>query len=91
MSGKFPPKEGGAKICVLDLPLLYEAKLDELCNTVWCASLPRETQLARLMARDGFTREEAENRLRSKWTRQKRRVGRTSSSRQTARLKKPPR
>ena len=26
---------------------------------------PRETQLARLMARDGFTREEAENRLRS--------------------------
>ena len=58
-------KEGGAKICVLDMPLLYEAKLDELCNTVWCASLPRETQLARLMARDGFTREEAENRLRS--------------------------
>ena len=58
-------KEGGAKICVLDMPLLYEAKLDELCNTVWCASLPRETQLARLMARDGFTREEAGNRLRS--------------------------
>ena len=58
-------KEGGAKICVLDMPLLYEAGLDGLCNTVWCASLPRETQLARLMARDGFTREEAENRLRS--------------------------
>jgi len=58
-------KEGGAKICVLDMPLLYEAELDGLCNTVWCASLPRETQLARLMARDGFTREEAENRLRS--------------------------
>ena len=47
------------------MPLLYEAGLDGLCNTVWCASLPRETQLARLMARDGFTREEAENRLRS--------------------------
>ena len=58
-------KEGGAKICVLDMPLLYEAELDGLCSTVWCASLPRETQLARLMARDGFTREEAENRLRS--------------------------
>ena len=43
-------KEGGAKICVLDMPLLYEAGLDGLCNTVWCASLPRETQLARLMA-----------------------------------------
>lgn len=33
-------KEGGAKICVLDMPLLYEAGLDGLCNTVWCASLP---------------------------------------------------
>ena len=58
-------KEGGAKICVLDMPLLYEAGLDGLCSTVWCASLDRETQLARLMARDGFTRAEAENRLRS--------------------------
>ena len=47
------------------MPLLYEAGLDGLCSTVWCASLPRETQLARLMARDGFTRAEAENRLRS--------------------------
>lgn len=67
-------KEGGAKICVLDMPLLYEAELDGLCNTVWCASLPRETQLARLMVRDGFTREEAENRCAAKWTRQKRRA-----------------
>ena len=58
-------KEKGVDICVLDMPLLYEAGLDGLCNTVWCASLPRETQLARLMARDGFTRAEAENRLRS--------------------------
>ena len=58
-------KEKKVDICVLDMPLLYEAGLDGLCNTVWCASLPRETQLARLMARDGFTREEAENRLRS--------------------------
>lgn len=47
------------------MPLLYEAGLDGLCSTVWCASLDRETQLARLMARDGFTRAEAENRLRS--------------------------
>lgn len=55
----------GAAVCVLDMPLLYEKDLDRLCDRVWCAYIPRETQLARLMQRDGFTPEEAENRLRS--------------------------
>lgn len=55
----------GAAVCVLDMPLLYEKDLDRLCDRVWCAYIPRETQLARLMQRDGFTSEEAEKRLRS--------------------------
>lgn len=55
----------GAAVCVLDMPLLYEKGLDALCDRVWCASLPEETQLQRLMTRDGFTREEALARLRS--------------------------
>lgn len=55
----------GADVCVLDMPLLYEKELDSLCDRVWCAYIPRETQLERLMARDAFTREEAEARLRS--------------------------
>ena len=55
----------GAAVCVLDMPLLYEKGLDALCDRVWCASLPEETQLQRLMARDGITREEALARLRS--------------------------
>lgn len=58
-------RENGDAVCVLDMPLLYEAGLDRLCDTVWCVYLPEETQLRRLMARDGFTREEAEARLRS--------------------------
>lgn len=58
-------QQDGAAICVLDMPLLYEAGLDNLCDTVWCATLPRETQIQRLQARDGFTRQEAENRLNS--------------------------
>lgn len=57
-------RQSGAAVCVLDMPLLYEKNLDRLCDRVWCAYLPRETQLERLMARDGFTREEAESRLR---------------------------
>ena len=55
----------GAAVCVLDMPLLYEKELDGLCDRVWCAYIPRETQLARLMERDGFSRDEAEARLRS--------------------------
>jgi len=58
-------RAANAPMCVLDMPLLYEAGLDRLCERVWCAWIPRETQLARLIARDGFSREEAEARLRS--------------------------
>lgn len=58
-------RTAGADVCVLDMPLLYEAGLDALCDTVWCVYIPEETQIERLMARDGFTREEALARLRS--------------------------
>lgn len=58
-------RQSGASVCVLDMPLLYEKDLDRLCDRVWCAYIPQETQLERLMQRDGFTREEAEARLRS--------------------------
>ena len=58
-------RTSGAAVCVLDMPLLYEKGLETLCNRVWCAYIPRETQIDRLMARDGFTRDEAESRLRS--------------------------
>lgn len=58
-------RNAGASVCVLDMPLLYEKDIDRLCDQVWCAYVPREVQLSRLMARDGFTLEEAEARLRS--------------------------
>lgn len=58
-------RAAGSAICVLDMPLLYEAGLDALCDTVWCVYIPEETQIERLTARDGFTREEALSRLRS--------------------------
>lgn len=58
-------RQSDAAVCVLDMPLLYEKGLDRLCDRVWCAYTPRPAQLERLMTRDGFTREEAEIRLRS--------------------------
>lgn len=65
LNGIESARRAGVAACVLDMPLLYEAGLDALCDRVWCAWIPRETQLSRLMARDGFTPEEAEARLRS--------------------------
>lgn len=58
-------RQAGAPLCVLDMPLLYETGMDALCDRVWCVWLPRHLQLERLMARDGFSPEEAEARLSS--------------------------
>lgn len=55
----------GERLCVLDMPLLYEKGLERLCDAVWCVSLPEEQQLERLMARDGIGREAALARIRS--------------------------
>ncbi len=65
VSGIESARQSGASACVLDMPLLYEKDLDRFCDRVWCAYIPRDVQLQRLMDRDGFTLEEAENRLRS--------------------------
>ena len=55
----------GAALCFLDMPLLFEKGYDRLCDSVWTVWLPEDVQLSRLMSRDGFTREEAESRIRS--------------------------
>lgn len=54
-----------AAVCVLDMPLLYEKELDKLCSQVWCAYVPYQIQLERLMERDGFSLAEAKARIRS--------------------------
>ena len=53
----------GTALCFLDMPLLFEKGYDRLCDTVWTVWLPRNIQLSRLMERDGFSKEEAMNRI----------------------------
>lgn len=53
----------GEPVCVLDAPLLFEAGLEALCDTVWCVWLPKKLQLKRLMERDGLSWKEAEKRI----------------------------
>ena len=53
----------GAEVIVLDVPLLFETGMDALCDGVWVISVDRETQIGRVMQRDGKTREQAEERI----------------------------
>ena len=43
----------------LDIPLLFEAKLSYLCDTIVCVYVDQETQLKRLINRDGISKEYA--------------------------------
>ena len=54
----------GARVVVLDVPLLFETGMDVLCDETWTVTAGEETQLARVMAR-GLTLEQAQARIRS--------------------------
>ncbi|MDD4801555.1 MAG: dephospho-CoA kinase [Syntrophomonas sp.] len=50
-------------VIFLDVPLLYETNMDKKSDQVWVVWVDRETQLNRLIKRDGFTRQEALRRI----------------------------
>lgn len=45
-------RDQGEKYLVLDVPLLYEAKMEDICDVVICVYLDKESQIQRLMKRD---------------------------------------
>ncbi|EYU35909.1 hypothetical protein ABFS82_09G031600 [Erythranthe guttata] len=55
----------GCKIIVLDVPLLFEVKMDKWTKPIIVVWVDPETQLRRLMTRDGTTVEEAKSRINS--------------------------
>ncbi|KZR61329.1 Dephospho-CoA kinase [Prochlorococcus sp. MIT 1306] len=52
---------------VLMIPLLFEAKLTGLCSDVWLVDCSPAQQCQRLIARDGLTLQEAEQRIAAQW------------------------
>lgn len=56
-------QDPGNTILFLDIPLLYESGGEVLVDAVVVVYVDRDTQIQRLIARDGFSREEAENRI----------------------------
>lgn len=53
----------GCSIIVLDVPLLFEAKLDKWTKPIVVIWVDPETQLQRLMTRDGSMQEAAQSRI----------------------------
>jgi dephospho-CoA kinase len=55
-------------LIVLDAAILLEAGWDKLCDAVWAVEAPPEAALARLIARNGLSEEQARRRLDSQWS-----------------------
>ncbi|CAN6298707.1 unnamed protein product [Urochloa humidicola] len=53
----------GYKVIALDIPLLFETKMDRWTNPVIVVWVNPETQIERLMSRDGCSEEQAQNRI----------------------------
>ncbi|XP_006644165.1 dephospho-CoA kinase [Oryza brachyantha] len=53
----------GCKVIVLDIPLLFETKMNQWTHPVIVVWVNEETQIQRLMSRDGCSEEQARNRI----------------------------
>ena len=58
-------RKRGVRIVVLDVPLLFEAGMEDMADLVVCAVSPQNVQMARMASRSGYTAQEAMNRIRS--------------------------
>ena len=54
----------GFPVVVLDMPLLLEISWQLRVEEVWLVEVPLEVQIARVISRDGFTREQVMERIR---------------------------
>lgn len=50
---------------IIEIPLLYESNRQDMFDEVWVVWVDRETQIQRLMSRNGYTRAEAIQRINS--------------------------
>lgn len=53
----------GCKVIILDIPLLFEAKMDQWTDPVIVVWVDPKTQIERLVSRDGCSEEQAQNRI----------------------------
>ena len=65
LQGMDDAARNGAKIVLMDVPLLFETGMDALCDETWALYVDREKQIARIVARDGLSPEDAVARIES--------------------------
>ena len=65
-------EQDGVPFLFLSVPLLFETGMDALCDETWVLYADREQQIARVVARDGLSREAAEARVDSQMPAQER-------------------
>lgn len=63
--GRESCRKSGAPVVVLDVPLLFEAGMQDLADVVVCVRVSERTQLSRVQSRDGLSEAEALGRIRS--------------------------
>ncbi len=61
----FKYQASGEELVIVEVPLLYELKLENLFDDVILVYAPEEVQLKRVMERDQLSRQEAMNRIKS--------------------------
>lgn len=55
--------DNGAKIILIDAPLLFESGFDSMCTSSICVTAPESTVIRRIIRRDGISEEDARRRL----------------------------
>ena len=69
----------GVRVCVLDVPLLLEiAGMADACDAVWTVECAPETQVQRIVQRNGLTPAEAEARIAAQWPASRRKAAATA-------------
>lgn len=66
--------EVGARLVVLEVPLLFEAGWENLFDEIWVVYTKRKLQLQRLMSRDKLTKQQALARINAQMTSEERRA-----------------
>lgn len=64
-------KESPTDLVFVDVPLLFEAHFDDLCDKIICVATSPNNQLKRLMMRDNLTKEEALKRIKAQFSLEK--------------------
>ena len=59
-------KHRDKKCVVIDAPLLFESRLNQICDYIWVVNANTDVRLKRVMERDGITKEQALLRFRNK-------------------------